>query len=107
MSDAVPDPGCVKVGDDAVGVDAEIVAQGLGLEPGAVLQIMRSGAITGICEQGIGEDAGRHRITFFYKGRRLRLIVEAPGRLVQRSVIDFGDRPLPGRLRGARAVRRT
>ncbi len=88
----------VTIGDAAIDVDAAIIGHGLGLEPQDVLRLMREGEITGVCEQGLDEDAGHHRLTFFYKGLRLRLIVEDLGLVVRRSSIDFGDRPLPQRL---------
>jgi hypothetical protein len=46
---------------------------------------------------GIEDDAGRYRLIFFYKSRRLRLIIDEAGR-VKRSTIEFGNRPLPARL---------
>ena len=88
----------IDIGDGAIGIDAAIVGRGLGLEPQEVLRLMRDGAITGVCEQGVDDDAGRHRLTFFHKSRRLRLIVAEGGRVVQQSLIDFGERPLPERL---------
>lgn len=103
MRDAVsantPAAAAVAFDGDAVTVDAAIVASGLGLEPQVVQELMRRGEITGVCEQGIDADAGRHRLTFFYRGRRLRLIVDEFGRVFRRSAIDFGSRPLPERLR--------
>jgi hypothetical protein len=64
-----------------------------------VPELLRNGAITSRCERGIGEDEGRFRLTFFHAGRRLRLVVDADGRILQRSRIDYGDRPLPEVLR--------
>jgi hypothetical protein len=93
-----PDHVAVKIDGGTVEIDASIVGAGLGLEPQEVLSLMRAQAITGVCEQGIDDDAGRYRLTFFHKGRRLRLIVDDSGRVVRRSAIDFGDRPLPARL---------
>jgi hypothetical protein len=88
----------VEIDGGAVSIDAAIVGRGLGLEPREVLRLMREGVITGICEQGVDDDAGRHRLTFFHKGRRLQLIVGSSGEVVHHSSIDFGDRPLPARL---------
>lgn len=99
VSTIAPTDVAVDVGGDTITVDAAIIGKGLGVEPRDVPVLMREGAITGACEQGIDADAGRHRLTFFYKGRRLRLIVEDTGRVVSRSAIDFGTRPLPERLR--------
>ena len=39
-------------------VDADIVAQGLGIDPADVLEAMRQGRITSLCERGVEEDAG-------------------------------------------------
>jgi hypothetical protein len=85
----------IRIDDGAIEIDASIVGAGLRLEPQEVLSLMRANAITGVCERGIESDAGRYRLTFFHKGRRLRLIVDASGRVVRSSTIDFGDRPMP------------
>jgi Family of unknown function (DUF6522) len=76
-------------------VDAAIVAEGRGIEPSLVQEQMREGKITSLCERGIDEDVGRYQLTFFSKNRRFRLVVDEAGNVVQRSAIDFGDRPLP------------
>lgn len=92
----------IEIQDGAIEVEASVLGQGLGLEPSCVPELLRSGAITSRCERGIGEDEGRFRLTFFHAGRRLRLVVDAGGRILQRSSIDYGDRPLPGALRRPR-----
>jgi hypothetical protein len=56
---------------------------------------MREGKITSLCERGVDEDAGRYRLTFFFEHRRLHLIVDEGGNIIQRSTLDFGDRQLP------------
>jgi len=80
-------------------VDAETIAQGLGISAKDVPSLMRSGAITSRCEVGEDEDAGLTRLTFFLRGARLRIVVDAGGQVVRRSTIDFGQRPLPASLR--------
>lgn len=85
--------------DGAICIDAAVIAQGLGIEASSVQALMRRGDITSLCEGGADEDAGRYRLTFFGRGRRLRLIVDETGKIIRRSVIDFGDRPLPAALR--------
>jgi hypothetical protein len=92
------DHSAVEFKEGAVEIDASIVGAGLGLETQEVLNLIRSNAITSICEHGIDDDAGRYRLTFFHKSRRLRLIVDDCGGVVRRSTIDFGDRPLPARM---------
>ena len=95
----------IEFGDRAVLIDASILGEGLGLEASFVPVLMRRGAITSLCERGIDADAGRFRMTFFYKSRRLRLVVDAAGNILQRSTIDFGDRPLPDALRIPASIR--
>lgn len=95
---SVPGDAIVEIGDGAINIDAAIVGRGLGLAPHDVLRLMRDGEITGVCEYGLDDDAGRYRLTFFHKGRRFRLIVGETGNVLQHSTIDFGDRPLPASL---------
>jgi hypothetical protein len=64
--------------------------------------MMRKGEITSLCERGVNEDAGRYRLTFFHKSRRFRLVVDGTGTVIQRSTVDFGDRPLPASIRSLR-----
>jgi hypothetical protein len=85
----------IEFENNAVLVDASILGEGLGLEVSSVPILMRMGAITSLCERGIDADVGRFRITFFYGTRRLRLVVDAVGNILERSTIDFGGRPLP------------
>jgi hypothetical protein len=89
----------IEIQNGTIQVDASVLGQALGLEPSRVPELLRSGAITSRCERGIGEDEGRFRLTFFHAGRRLRLVVDAAGCILQRSTIDYGDQPLPGALR--------
>lgn len=85
--------------DGDIEVPAELIAEGLGLPVAELPGLLRSGAITSRCERGVDEDAGRHRLTFFHSGRRLRLVVGDDGRVMRQMVIDVGDRPLPAALR--------
>lgn len=73
---------------DGFTVPAEWIAAGLGLTPDIVGALMRQGAITGQCEKGMGDDAGRWRLTFHHQGRRLRLTVDDEGRLLKRATFD-------------------
>jgi hypothetical protein len=82
-------------------VDAALVGELLDVAASEVLALMRDGKITSRCERGEGEHAGQYRLTFFHAGRRARLSVDAAGRIIKRSVIDYGERPLPPALRQA------
>src|SRR3954469_22923731 len=95
----------IAIRNGAIEIDASIVAQGLGLGPWLVQAMMRKGDITGLCERGVNEDAGRYRLTFFHKSRRFRLIIDSTGTVVQRSTIDFGGRPLRRPRQAARPPR--
>jgi Family of unknown function (DUF6522) len=85
----------IEFEEGSIQVDATIIAEGLGIDPSLVQERMREGKITSLCERGIDEDNGRYRLTFFSENRRFRLIVDERGNVVQRSAIEFSDRPLP------------
>lgn len=70
----------------------------LDLPPSGVQALMRDNKITSLCERGEGEHAGQYRLTFFYKGRRARLSIDESGMVIRRSIIDWGDRPLPSSM---------
>lgn len=89
----------IEFEQDDISVDVAIVAMGLGIEPSLVQERMRAGTITSLCERGIDEDEGRWRLSFFSKNRRLRVVVDDKGNVVQRSAVDFGDRGLPASAR--------
>src|SRR6266581_6227091 len=82
--------------------------QGIGDRPrprvSLVQAMMRKGEITSLCERGVNEDAGRYRLTFFHKSRLFRLVVDGTGTVIQRSIVDFGDRPLPASIRNLRTA---
>lgn len=85
----------LELEDGAIQIDAAIVAEGLGIMPPLLRERMREGKITSRLERGIDADNGRYRLTFFAEHRRFRLVVDESGVIVQRSTVDFGDRPLP------------
>lgn len=91
-----------QLAEGAVNVDATAIAEGFALEPAQVINSLRSGELTALCEQGIAEDAGRYRLTFFHADNRLRFIVDRDGRILGRSTVRLRRseptahaRPLP------------
>jgi hypothetical protein len=66
-------------------LDAGLIAEDLGLDPAQVLDALRTRQLTALCERGIAEDAGHFRLTFHYADRRLRLIIDAEGRILARK----------------------
>src|SRR5919197_5980874 len=89
----------IEIGRDSLHINASVIAQGLALEPSRVQAMMRKGEITSLCERGVNEDAGRYRLTFFHKSRSFSVVVDGTGTVIQRSIVDFGDRPLPAAIR--------
>ena len=89
----------IEIEDGAFLIEASVIAAGLDVEPAQVLTLIRSGEITSISEQGVVEDAGFHRLTFHYRNRRFRLIVDEAGQIVRRSSVDFGQQRRPTRKR--------
>ena len=79
----------------AVQIDAAIVAEGLGLTLSLLREEMRAGRITSVAERGIDADHGRHRLSFFSEHRRLRIVVDETGAIIDRSAVDFGEELLP------------
>ena len=65
----------------AIEIDAALIAPRLGLTVAEFRQLMEQRRITVLCERGVGEDAGRYRASFYYGDRRVRLVVEAAGRM--------------------------
>jgi Family of unknown function (DUF6522) len=85
--------------DEGFSVDASLLGELLDVPASRIQSLMRRNEITSLCERGEGEHARQYRLTFFYKGRRARLSVDQSGRIIRRSIIDFGDRPLPSSTR--------
>lgn len=96
-------PHPVEVHHDTFVVDAVLVGELLRLPVSRVQSLMRSGRITSTCERGIDEHAGEFRLSFFYGNRRARLSTNLEGRVLRKSAIDFGDRPIPETQRRATA----
>lgn len=82
----------VEIADGAFCVDAAVLGPLLNLAPADIPGLMKNGAITSRCEQGIDEDAGRFRFTFFFDNRRARIVLDASGNILRTSVIDLGEK---------------
>ena len=73
-------------------VDAADLAGLLDIEPAEVIELMRVGKITSRFETGIDEDAGSHRLTFWFGGIRVRLTCDATGTVVKTSRVKAKGR---------------
>lgn len=75
-------------------VDPAIVAKGLRLDVETLRAALRDGSVTSLCEKGMEKDAGRFRLTFFSPTRRLRLIGDEGGAVLQTSTADYARKPV-------------
>ncbi len=69
-------------------VDATLLGSAFGIDAAEVPGLMRDNAITSRSETGIDEDAGLHRLTFYFQGRALRLTVDDTGQILKRATFD-------------------
>jgi len=89
--------GALRLEPSATGftIAAEDLGPLLGLAPAEVPELMRQGIITSRFETGAGEDEGRYRLTFLHGTLRLRLTVDAEGKVLTQSRVH-GAKPLFG-----------
>lgn len=80
MTQAVA-PGMRWLDGDAE-VDASLIARGLNLSIEQFRTEMRRGIVYSTSERGIGEDEGRHRLTFRYRSRVFQLVVTTDGEII-------------------------
>jgi hypothetical protein len=88
-----PEP-TIEFIDNTFLVDAALIGELLHIPAERVSGLMREGKITSACERGVDEHDGQFRLTFFYQNRRARLGTDSTGRILRRSMIDFGDNPV-------------
>ncbi len=79
-------PEILSIVDGDVTIDAAALASKLGLSAEALKDKMAKGLVTSVSETGRDEDAGRMRLTFRYRARVWRVVVEADGTLVEDPV---------------------
>ncbi|MGH8169049.1 MAG: DUF6522 family protein [Steroidobacteraceae bacterium] len=76
----------IDMANGEVSIDAALIASELELEPAGVLEAMRAGRLTSRWERGVDNDADRYRVTFFHGNRKLCLVVDANGLVLERSL---------------------
>lgn len=89
----------IEFADGDIILDAEELAPLLNVAAPDLPELMRSKAVTSICERGVDDHEGYYRLSFFYRNRRVRLGIDPSGRVTQRMTVDFGERALPPQLR--------
>jgi hypothetical protein len=93
-----PSPRGIELSEGTFVVDAELLGELLDIPASGVPILMRERTITSVCERGIDDNTGEFRLSFFYRNRRARLSMDPAGRIIRRSTINFGDRPIPDAL---------
>jgi uncharacterized protein (DUF2249 family) len=68
--------------DGGITVPAEPVAAKFDLTPEAFMLKLRSGLVSQKTEEGAGEDAGRYRLTFAFRGRRVAVVIGPSGEVL-------------------------
>ena len=72
-------------------VAATLIGVLLDIPSADVLALMRSGAITSVCETGVGTDEGAFQLNLFHGTRYTRLQIDVIGWILRRAIIDFGQ----------------
>lgn len=73
----------ICVDDGEITVEAEVLAPKLGLSIEALKENMAKGLVVSVTETGENEDAGRTRLTFRYRARVWRVVIESDGSLFE------------------------
>jgi hypothetical protein len=76
-----PSPPVIEVHGDEATIAADHLAARLGLSVDRLRAEMRRGIVYGVVERGVGEDAGRLRLTVRYRARSWTAVVEPDGTL--------------------------
>jgi hypothetical protein len=74
-------------------VDATLLGAAFDLTPDQVMNDLRRGVITSRSELGVDADAGRRRLTFFRGRKRVRIVLDADGAVVQQTSLNFHEPP--------------
>lgn len=72
-------------GTPRIEVDASLIGLALGIKPSQVQAQLEDGKISCLCERGIGADQGLYRLTFYCGKRRLRILTDDTGNIVEES----------------------
>lgn len=64
-------------------IDGAPVARALGLDKASFFRLLGQRKIDQLCERGTGEDAGRWRASFYHGRKRVRVVVDREGRVLE------------------------
>lgn len=88
----------ISVDDCEITVNAEALAPRLGLTVEALMENMAKGFVISVTEIGEDEDAGRTRLTFRYRARVWRVVIEADGSLFEEPLPVRKNKPANDRF---------
>jgi hypothetical protein len=71
---------------DGYEVDAALLGNAFALDPSIVPEMIRTGEMTGHHEKGVGDDTGRHCLSFSHAGRTLRIILDSNGAILSQTI---------------------
>lgn len=80
----------ISINDEGATVDVAVLADGLGVEAADMYSLIRQGKLTSKFEKGLGDDAGRCRLTFWLGAKRFRILVDAQGNVLKKFRTDYG-----------------
>lgn len=83
---AAPSSTAICVEDGEITVEASALAPKLGLTIEALKENMAKGLVMGVTETGLDEDAGRTRVTFRYRARVWRVVIDSDGSLFEAPI---------------------
>ena len=72
-----------RVSLPSIEVDSAVIAPGLGLDVAEFKRLLDNGKIRVLCERGTAEDAGIYRASFYLGERRVRLLLDETGNMLQ------------------------
>lgn len=83
----------IVVNGTTITVDAEALATKLGLTVEALKENMSKDLVMSVAETGVDDDVGRARITFRYRARIWRVMIEPDGTLLEDLLPVRGAQP--------------
>ena len=86
----------IEVGHTQITIAAEVLAPRLGLTVEALKENMAKGLVVSVTETGQDEDAGRTRLTFRYRARVWRVVIDTDGSLFEDPVPVVQNGPAKG-----------
>ncbi len=73
---SLPSAPAISASGDGFVVEAELIAEKLGLSPEAFWREVKRGIVYSVVERGEGDDHGRTRLSFRYRARCWSIILE-------------------------------